>query len=348
LRVIGLGPATYAWNSPDGHCAGEYDEQSAEKMIDPTAMLSPVSKATKVGNEPINGIAATHYRFDQNALPWADPKPKVAGEIWIANTGGYVVKYLLNVSAPSKPDRIGAQVAQTWDYEVGGTDGSASVALPKGCLEVLTDVPVMADARSLIRANGMTDFVTASTARQVLDFYSQKLPALGWKSDKELPPGDIPLPFAASFTNGSRQISLHLAEAKPSGVDVTFLLLGAAGSSAATEPTAMPGLPTPTRGAAPTVPISESGLPADIPLYPGATGLTSLTAEMVQFQTGDTAEKVAQWYQEQMPLQQWTLVNSMKQGTTIIQLWSKNNRAVTITVMPQGDKTAVMIAFPSA
>jgi hypothetical protein len=252
------------------------------------------------------------------------------------------------VSAPSKPDRIGAQVAQTWDYEVGGTDGSASVALPKGCLEVLRDVPVMADARSLIRANGMTDFVTASTARQVLDFYSQKLPALGWKSDKELPPGDIPLPFAASFTNGSRQISLHLAEAKPSGVDVTFLLLGAAGSSAANEPTAMPGLPTPTRGAAPTVPISESGLPADIPLYPGATGLTSLTAEMVQFQTGDTAEKVAQWYQEQMPLQQWTLVNSMKQGTTIIQLWSKNNRAVTITVMPQGDKTAVMIAFPSA
>ncbi len=348
LRVIGLGTATYAWDSPDGHCAGEYDEQLAKKLIDPTAMLSPVSKATKVGNESANGIPATHYRFDQNALAWADPKTKVTGEIWIASTGGYVVKYLLNVSAPSKPDPIGAQVAQTWDYEVGGTDGSASVALPKGCLAVLTDVPVMADARSLIRANGMTDFVTASTGRQVLDFYSQKLPALGWKSDRELPTGDIRLPFAASFTNGSRQISLHLAEAKPSGVDVTFLLLGAVGSSATTKPTAKPGGATATPGVQPTVNKSESGLPVDVPLYPGATGLIKLTDQAVEFQTSDTPNQVDQFYQQQMPAQKWTLMSNTKQGTTIIQLWQKDNRLVSVTIIPQGEKTVVMITFQTS
>jgi hypothetical protein len=348
LRVIGLGPATYAWKSPDGHCAGEYDEQSAKKLIDPTAMLSPVSKATKVGNESVNGIPATHYRFDQNALPWANPKPKVAGEVWIASTGGYVVKYLLNVSAPSKPDSIGAQVAQTWDYEVGGTDGSASVTLPKGCLAVLTDVPVMADARSLIRTNGMTDFVTASTGRQVLDFYSQKLPALGWKSDKELPTGDVQLPFAASFTNGSRQISLHLAEAKPSGLDVTFLLLGAVGSSATTQPTAKPGRATATPGLAPTVPISESGLPTDIPLYPGATGLIKLTDQAVEFQTSATPDQVDQFYQQQMPSQKWALVSSTKQGVNIIQIWQKDNRIVSISILSQGGKTVVMITFQNS
>jgi len=348
LRVIGLGPATYAWDSPDGHCAGEYDEQSAKKLIDPTAMLSPVSKSTKVGNESVNGIPATHYRFDQNSLPWADPKPKVAGEIWIANTGGYIVKYLLNVSAPSKPDPIGAQVAQTWDYEVGGTDGSASVVLPKGCLEVLTDVPVMADARSLIRANGMTDFVTTSTGRQVLDFYSQELPPLGWKSDKELPAGDVSLPFAVSFTNGGRRISLHLAEAKPSGVYVTFLLLGAAGSPAANEPTAIPGLPTATRGAAPTVPISESGLPEDVPLYPGATGLTKLADQAIEFNTNDTPDQVNQYYQQQMPAQKWTLMSSTKQGVNIIQIWTKDKRVVSIAIFPQGGKTVVMITFTNS
>ncbi|HEY5118692.1 MAG TPA: hypothetical protein VII90_04485 [Anaerolineales bacterium] len=354
LRVIGLGPATYAWNSPDGHCAGEYDEQSAKKLIDPTAMLSPVSKATKVGNESANGIPATHYRFDQNALAWADPKTKIAGEIWIANTGGYVVKYLLNVSAPSKPDPIGAQVAQTWDYEVGGTDGSASVALPKGCLEVLTDVPVMPDARSLIRANGMTDFVTASTGRQVLDFYSQKLPPLGWKSDKELPAGDVRMPFAVSFTSGSRRISLHLAEAKPSGVDVTFLLLGAVGSSAATEPgakaTATPksGGATATPGVQPTVNQAESGLPEDVPLYPGAIGLTKLNDQVVEFSTGDTPDQVDQYYQQQMPAQKWTLLSSTKQGVNIIQIWQKDNRIVSISILPQGGKTVVMITFQAS
>jgi hypothetical protein len=348
LRVIGLGLATYAWDSPDGHCAGEYDEQSAKKLIDPTAMLSPVSKATKVGNEPIIGIPATHYRFDQNSLPWANPKPKVAGEIWIATTGGYVVKYLLTVSAPSKPDPNEAQVAQTWDYEVGGTDGSASVVLPKGCLEVLTDVPVMPGAQSLIRVNGMTDFVTASTGRQVLDFYSQKLPPLGWKSDKELPAGDVPMPFTVSFTNGSRRISLHLSEAKPSGVDVTILLLGAVGSPATTQPTAKPGRATATPGLAPTVPLSESGLPTDIPLYPGATGLLKLTDQAVEFQTSDTPDQVDQFYQQQMPAQKWKLMSNTKQGTSIIQMWQKDNRIVSISILPQGEKTAVMITFQNA
>ncbi|MGD0173029.1 MAG: hypothetical protein ABSC61_01150 [Anaerolineales bacterium] len=348
LRVIGLGPAIYAWKSPVGRCAGEYDEQSAKKLIDPTAMLSPVSKATKVGNESVNGIPATHYRFDQNSLPWADPKPKVAGEIWIANTGGYVVKYLLNVSAPSKPDSNEAQVAQTWDYEVDGTDGSASVALPKGCLEVLTDVPVMADAQSLIRANGMTDFVTASTGRQVLDFYSQNLPPLGWKSDKELPAGDVPLPFAASFTNSGRRVSLRLSQAVPSGVDVTFLLLGAVGSSATTQPTVKPGRATATPGLAPTVPLSQSGLPEDIPLYPGATGLMKLSDQAVEFSTTDSTDKVDQFYQQQMPAQKWTLLSATKQGANIIDVWQKDDRVATITILPQGGNTVVMITFASS
>ncbi len=350
LRLIGLGPATYAWDLPDGHCAGEYDEQSAKKLIDPTAMLSPVSKATKVGTEFANGIPTTHYRFDQNSLPWPDPKPKVAGEVWIATSGGYVVKYVLKVSAPSKPDSNSVQVAQSWDYEVGGTDGSAAVALPKGCLEVLTDVPVMPDARALIRTNGMTDFVTASTGRQVLDFYSQKLPALGWKNDKELPAGDVRLPFAATFTNGSRRISLHLAAAKPSGVDVTFLLLGAAGSPAATGPAAATPFPEITAtpaGPQPTIPVSASGLPADIPLYPGATGLTKITAEAVEFFTTDAPAKVDQFYQQQMPAQKWALLSSSKQGDNIIEVWQKDNRVATIAILPQGSQTAVMITFAS-
>jgi hypothetical protein len=344
LRVVGLGLAAYAWNSPDGQCRGEYDEQPVKKLIDPTAMLFPVSKATKVGNESVNGIPAAHYRFDQNSLPWADPKPKVAGEIWIANTGGYVVKYLLNVSAPSKPDPNGAKVGQTWKYEISGTDGSSSVALPQGCLEVLTDVPVMADAQSLIRGNGMTDFVTASTGREVLDFYSQKLPALGWKSDKELPAGDVPLPFTASFTNGGRRVSLHLSQAAPSGVDVTFLLLGAVGSSATTEP-GTKATPTRTKGVAPTVPVSASGLPTDIPLYPGATGLTKISTEAVEFFTTDAPAKVDQFYQQQMPAQKWTLLSATKQGENIIEVWQKDNRVATIAILPQGGQTAIMVTF---
>jgi hypothetical protein len=345
LRVLALGQASYSWDSPDGFCHGEFDNQTEDSLIDPTLMLYPISKATKIGSETVNGIDSTHYRVDQNSLPLADPKPAANGDLWIAAQGGYVVKFTLTVQPPAKPDPEGLQAGQTWSYELSGTDGSASVALPEGCVEVLTDVPVMPDATSLIQQNGITDFVTASSAAQVIDFYNKNLPPLGWQSDQALPTGDIKLPWNASFTNGDRHLTLSLDEGDPSGVDVTIALIGQGGQGEAT-PTGS--APTDTPGVQPTINKSQSGLPADIPLYPGATGLSKAGSQVFQFETSDTPDQVDQYYQQQMPAQKWTLLNSTKQGVNIIQAWQKDKRVVTIAIMPQGGKTIVTIAFPNS
>jgi hypothetical protein len=347
LRILALGKASYIWNSKDRPCRGAIDDQTASELIDPTYLLLAVSAATKAGTETVNGTEATHYRFDQTGLPFADPKPSASGEVWIANRGGFVVKYSLNIPAPAKPDLHGMLVGQTLSYELSETDGTATVALPKGCVEVLTDIPVMSDAQSLIQQNGLTSYRTPSSAAQVLDFYNKGLSAKGWHVDRKIPTGEVKLPFTILFSIGARNISLHLAAANPNGVDVTILLMSSAGPTPAT--TTQPGAnATPTTGIVPTVEKSKSGLPKDVPLYPGATGLTSLVPEMIQFQTGDAVDVVSQWYQDNMPTQQWTLMNSLKQGNGIIQMWTKDKRIVTITILPQGNKTLVMIAFPDS
>jgi hypothetical protein len=345
LRILALGKASYVWDSKDRPCQGALDDQTANELIDPTLMLLPVSAATKAGTETVNGIETTHYRFDQTGLPLADPKPSAGGEAWIANQGGYIVKYSITFAASAKPDAHGMRAEQTLLYELSHPDGTETVALPQGCLEVLADIPVMPDAQSVLQTNGMTDFVTASGARQVLDFYAQKLPALGWISDQKLPAGDVTLPFVALFTNGDRRISLRLSAAKPSGVEVSFLLLGAFGSSGATKPG---GEATATPGIVPTVEKSESGLPVDVPLYPGATDLSSPAPEMLRFQTDDTPDQVDKYYQEQMPLQNWSSLSITNQQGTIIQVWTKEKRIVSVTIVPQGNKTIVMIGFPSS
>jgi hypothetical protein len=350
LRILALGPASYIWKASDGYCRGSFDEQAAAKLIDPTPMLYPVSKADKIGPETVNGIDSIHYRFDQNGLPFGDPKPSASGELWIADQGGYVVKYTLTMPPPAEPDSEGLQAGLTVSYEVSGMDGTASVVLPEGCVEVLTDVPVIPDAASLIRQNGITNYMTASTAAQVVDFYGKNLPPQGWQSDQELPAGDVSLPFTASFTNGARKISLHLAAGDSKGVKVTIMLISDAGQVASgtpgLSPTAEPGTETTdTPGAQPTVNKSESGLPEDVPLYPGVTGLIQINNQAVEFQTSDTPAQVDQYYQQQMPAQEWTLLSSTKQGVNISQVWNKANRVVAISILPQGEKTAIMVTF---
>jgi len=349
LRILALGQASYIWNASDGYCRGSFDEQAADKLINPTPMLYPVSKATKVGSETVNGIPSTHYRFDQNGLPSGNPKPSASGELWIANQGGYVVKYTLTMPPPAKPDSEGLQAGLSLSYELSGTDGSASVALPEGCVEVLTDIPVMPDATSLIRQNGITNFMTASSAAEAIDFYAKNLPPQGWQSDQILPAGDVSLPFTASFTKGARKISLHLAAGDPDGVEVTLMLINSGGQTTPGEtPTSAPGGATATLGVQPTVNKSESGLPEDVPLYPGATGLIKLNAQVIEFGTTDTVDQVDQFYQQQMAAQKWTLVGTTKQVVNITQIWQKDIRIVSISIAAQGGKTVVMITFQTS
>lgn len=107
-------------------------------------------------------------------------------------------------------------------------------------------------------------------------------------------------------------------------------------------------LPTDTPGVQPTVNQTESGLPEDVPLYPGATGLIKLNAQAIEFGTSDTVDQVVQFYQQQMPAQKWTLVGTTKQIVSIVQVWQKDVRIVSISIAAQGGKTVVMITFQNS
>ena len=54
-------------------------------------MLGSLSGAKYAGTETVNGIRSNRYTYDEKAANRAD-LGKVAGEIWVAADGGYVVK----------------------------------------------------------------------------------------------------------------------------------------------------------------------------------------------------------------------------------------------------------------
>jgi hypothetical protein len=199
LRILAQKNAYYRWMQSNPECQGSTTAPNDGEVIEPASLLLPVDSASRVGVERVNQISSVHYRFDQNSLPITKDSGPVTGEVWIAEQGGYVVKYVL--SSPLQGILTGKdlEVAQEWTYELDQVNTLQSIDLPDGCTPVPTGLPTPADARDVEQISGRMSYNSASSGRQVLDLYYQDLPGLGWVPHSPSPTGDITLPFLAYF-----------------------------------------------------------------------------------------------------------------------------------------------------
>jgi hypothetical protein len=295
-----------------------------------------------VGNETVNQIPTIHYHFDQNALPVTEPKPSISGEIWMAEQGGTLVKYIMKAAMPSKTSGVGPEVAQSWTYELSQVNSVESIPLPKGCMVVPVDIPVMPDATNVRRRSGIMEYETASSAPEVVAFYFQNLGSLGWSAKQEEPTGELKIPLGLSFFSGDQLLSIDVDNAETGGLDVTLVIYNPKEQAAAITP--LPEAPSTPSGPLPTIDASQSGLPADVPLYPGATNLQKIPGmQGSAFDAPDLPDQVAAFYRQEMVAAGWNLVNETKSETIIIQMWQKASRMVSINLSPKDEKTKVRI-----
>jgi hypothetical protein len=91
--------------------------------------------------------------------------------------------------------------------------------------------------------------------------------------------------------------------------------------------------------------VSESGLPADVPIYPGAT-IQSATPGMVTFQAGASLEKVRAYYEKDLKAAGWTSEGQPFESAGMILVnWKKGSQSIMITISAMGaDDCAVAIA----
>jgi hypothetical protein len=150
-------------------------------------LLSPVTTAKFQEEQDMDGIATRHYTFDAASLSLADDIT-ANGEIWIANDGGYVVKYVLDISGAESYFGPGAQGTQHMEYLLSEVGTNPEVVYPNGCKPVL-DLPAMDDATDLIRLPELLGYNTNGTAEVIFAFYEEKLIPLGWEKLSEGDPG---------------------------------------------------------------------------------------------------------------------------------------------------------------
>ncbi len=337
VRLVTSDDAYYRWMQSNPDCQGSISPPAQGEVIEPANLLLPVTNAKLIGSETINSTPSIHYQFDQKDLPIAKDANQTTGDVWIAEQGGYVVRYILNSTKPDKLTGKDLEVDQQWTYDLDQVNALPAIDLPSECLPVPAGLPTPDDAQDVQQISGRMSFTTAMSGRQVVDFYYQELPAMGWDPHNVSPSGDITLPYLTYFDQGSQRLTLYINEGEQKGVDVDLLIT--IPEIAAVNPHE-DAAETP----APAVPVdpATSGLPDDIPLYPGATDLIK-TGELVMFNIMDTPADAADYYRQQMTANGWELDADFNNTDVIMQTWKKSKLTSTVTIITQDGETSVII-----
>lgn len=83
-------------------------------------------------------------------------------------------------------------------------------------------------------------------------------------------------------------------------------------------------------------PEGATGVPEDIPVYPGATDQTIMGA-LITFSSGDPVADVAEFYRNEMPRQGWTAGEESTLGNMVTQEWTKGNRKASLMIVPKDE-----------
>ena len=330
--------ARYVKSGKDQPCLGEgltaASEGDTGALPDPAASLPAVYGAEKTGNETINGVAAVHYRFDERALV-RYRGVRASGDLWVAEQGGWVVRYTLTVQGPE--NTLGPKLAgeQSWQYEA--IELKDDILLPPGCQSVLVDFPVAPIATGQVSYPGYLAYTSSMPVAGVAAFYQEQLTGQGWQQAiQDAGDPQAPLLFKKVDTAVEKFAAITLKPATGgTSVEVMVVEINPATSALPTH------APAATK-AAPTLDPKEAGLPASVPLYPNGYDFTARPGGMLFFMTDDPPDMVASFYRQQLAANGWTLLNELQDRN---QAWKNDTHILSLTFNARGKGTEVIIAL---
>lgn len=183
------------------------------ERLELASFLTGVIGADEAGSETANDVEAKHYTFDELALGQQD-LTESTGEMWVASEGGYIVKYVLATKANADFFGDGMEGTLIWDYQVSDVNAPLTFALPDDCPPGLVDAPTLPDASNVVNLGGMLAYETSSSLADVIAFYQEQLPALGWTLQGE--PATTEVNAFLTYTKGDKTMTIIVGSSETS------------------------------------------------------------------------------------------------------------------------------------
>ena len=204
------------------NCAASTTEagRSLTATWEPAGFLPGLIGAEAAGSETINGVEADRYTFDERALAETG-FTQSSGQVWVASDNGVVVRYLLTTTAGADYFGEGIDGVQTWEYNLTDINQPVTIDLPTGCPGGILDVPLMPNAQNVRQLPGVTTYSIGGSIQEVLAFYQEQMPALGWAANVE--PAVADTMGVAIFVRSDQQLTV-IATTSDNGVEVRLLM----------------------------------------------------------------------------------------------------------------------------
>ncbi len=148
----------------------------------PAAQLWPVGEARSLGQETVNGTPTLHYAID-NATLNLGIELTASGDVWMADPGGYVVRYNLTLEGGEAYFGTDSSGTIQIDYDLTQVNARPEIVYPTGCLPVYTGLPVLPEALELNRQPTMTMYLAQTDLASARNFYEEQMEASGWDLD---------------------------------------------------------------------------------------------------------------------------------------------------------------------
>jgi len=178
-----IGSENYHQPSPEVTCSTFPVKDTDPQQTPATyqlASLPPVLGAEFANEDEVNGVPAKHYTFDERAIGFTG-QVTAQGEIWVASTGGYVLRYTLRLDAPDGVLGPDVKGVQAWHYELSEVN-TGKTSLPEICQPIQENaaVPMLDSAMVILQQPGYLVYQVTSGVDAAVAFYQQQAETLGW------------------------------------------------------------------------------------------------------------------------------------------------------------------------
>jgi hypothetical protein len=194
---------------------GSDDSSSSMGAIfEPSSLVGGLQQAKlEARGETVNGIKADRYTFQEQGVGLG-ASTIASGEVWIAQDGEFVVKYIgkatsnhdLGLSSTELKD-----VTATWEYNVVDVNSTPSIEVPEACANsgFGSDVPVPANATDKASFGSLLTFASPDDVATLAEFYKSELSANGWTEESSSALGDMQI---LKYTKDNRSLSVTITK----------------------------------------------------------------------------------------------------------------------------------------
>ncbi len=154
-----------------------------ESAMDPGTMMKDITPGALIARgEMVNGVKTDHYNVENAGVGFGDVK-SASGEVWIAQDGGYAVRF--TGEAEGTFDLATTLTGNmTWSYDLKDINQTFTIELPAICASqqsALGDLPLPDNATKVNSLGQMITFSSPDKPDVVAQYFRTNLPGKGWK-----------------------------------------------------------------------------------------------------------------------------------------------------------------------